>query len=89
MKYNKCGKEASGSDKIFAEVIDGKLKKIYYVLTYNNLVYDPLGSDSNRENTIQTQLKPTSKKTFDSYIKYLQSNNRLHMTITQRNYIDG
>lgn len=89
MKYNKAGQEASDGDKIFAEVVDGSIKKIYYVLTYNNLVYDPLGSDSNRENTIKTKLKQTSKKTFDNYLKYLQSNNRLHITMAQRSYIDG
>jgi len=89
MKYNRKGIVAEDGDKIFAQTVDGSVKTIYYVLTYNNLVYDPLGSDSNRENKLITQLKPTSKKTFDSYIKYLQSHNRIHITMAQRSFING
>jgi hypothetical protein len=89
MKYNRKGIVAEDGDKIFAQTVDGSVKTIYYVLTYNNLVYDPLGSDSNRESKLTTQLKPTSKKTFDSYIKYLQSRNRIHITMAQRSFING
>lgn len=89
MNYNKFGQESNEKDKVFAKTIDGKIKKIYYVLTYNNLVYDPLGPDSNREANLNTVLKPTSKQTFDYYMKYLQSNNRLYITKAQRSYING
>lgn len=89
MKYNKKGNLAEDGDKIFAEVVEGSIKTLYYVLTYNNLVYDPLGSDSNRESRLSTQLKQASKKTFDSYLKYLQSHNRLHITMAQRSFING
>jgi hypothetical protein len=89
MKYNKLGQTAESNDLIFAELIDGPVQKVYYVLTYNNLLYDPLGPDSNREQNLSTKLKKTSKNTFDSYVKYLQSKNRLHLTQAQRSYING
>ena len=89
MKYNKLGQTAESNDLIFAELIDGPVQKVYYVLTYNNLLYDPLGPDSNREHNLSTKLKKTSKNTFDSYVKYLQSKNRLHLTQAQRSYING
>lgn len=89
MKYNKLGKPAGENEPVFAEVLDGPIQKVYYVLTYNNLVYDPLGPDSNRESKLDTKLKKTSNKTFESYLRYLESKNRLYLTQAQRSYING
>lgn len=89
MKYNKVGKEATGKEKVFAEELNGSVKTLYYVITHNNMIYDPLGPDSNRESNLSTRLTKTSKKTFDSYVKYLQTKNRIHITQAQRSFING
>lgn len=88
-KYNKIGLVAENQDKVFAEIIDGAKQKVYYVLTYNNLLYDPLGPDSNRESTIDTVLKKTNKQTFDYYMHYLKDRNRVYITRAQRSFING
>tara|TARA_B100000497_G_C7374882_1_gene241013 strand:- start:61 stop:336 length:276 start_codon:yes stop_codon:yes gene_type:complete len=91
MKYNRSGEEyKQGKDKIvFAEVLEGSRQTVYTVITYNNTLYDPLGADSNRESKLTLALKRTSKKTFDAYIKYLKTNNRIFITKAQRSFIDG
>tara|TARA_A100001201_G_scaffold128629_1_gene113727 strand:+ start:3282 stop:3551 length:270 start_codon:yes stop_codon:yes gene_type:complete len=89
MKYNKNGNEASENDTVFAECVDGSVQKVYYVLTHNNALYDPLGTDAHRENSINKKLKTTSKQTFDYYLHYLKDKNRIYITRAQRSFIDG
>jgi hypothetical protein len=89
MKYNKVGQETQGDEKVFAEVVEGSVQKLYRVLTFNNVLYDPLGTDSHREKTINTVLKKTDKATFDYYMHYLKDRNRIYITRAQRSYIDG
>lgn len=88
-RYNKLGQETENNDKVFAEIIDGDKQKVYYVLTYNNLLYDPLGADSNRESRLDTVLKKTNKQTFDYYMHYLKDKNRVYITRAQRSFING
>ena len=88
MKYNKKGQEADDKDKVFAELIEGSARKVYKVLTFNNLIYDPLGTDSHREKTLNTRLKSTDKRTFDYYMHYLQDGNRIYITRAQRSFIN-
>lgn len=89
MKYNKQGQEANSTDPVFAETLDGSVQKIYRVLTYNNMLYDPLGTDSHREKVLNMVLKKTTKQTFDYYINYLKDKNRIYITRAQRSFIDG
>ena len=89
MKYNKYGQEAQEGEKIFAEYVDGSRQKVYSVLTYNNALYDPLGTDSHRESKLNTTLKKTTKQTFDHYINYLQDRNKIYITRAQRSFING
>jgi len=89
MKYNKYGQEAQEGEKIFAEYVDGSRQKVYSVLTYNNSLYDPLGTDSHRESKLNTVLKKTTKQTFDYYIHYLQDRNKIYITRAQRSFING
>ena len=88
-RYNKLGQEIENNDKVFAEIVDGGKQKVYYVLTYNNLLYDPLGPDSNRESRLDTVLKKTNKQTFDYYMHYLKDKNRMYITRAQRSFING
>ena len=88
MKYNKAGSEAEEKDIVFAEYIDGSVQKKYYVLTYNNSVYDPTGPDSHREKTLDHKLKKTSKATFEYYINYLESRNPIFFRRAERSFIN-
>lgn len=88
MKYNKIGIEASEQDRVFAEELNGSVQNIYYVLTYNNCMYDPRGSDSHRENNLNLKLKKTSKKTFTYYIEYLQTKNPIFLRRAERSFIN-
>jgi hypothetical protein len=92
-KYGRSGSFlVEDKDKIFAKCVyineDG-IKYKYYVLTYHNTIYDPFGPDSHRERTLDTILKNTSKETFESYISYLKTRNRLYLTRANRSYIDA
>ena len=89
MKYNKHGQEASDQEKVFAEIINGSSQRVYNVLTYNNSLYDPLGTDSHREATLNTVLKKTDKATFDYYMHYLKERNKIYITRAQRSFING
>lgn len=89
MKYNKFGKEAQEGEAVFAEKIEGSKQYVHRVLTHNNALYDPLGTDSHREKTLNTVLKQTDKATFDYYMHYLQDRNRIYITRAQRSFIDG
>lgn len=81
-------------DKIFAKMLiinlgNNDTQKQFFVRTYNNIPLDPLGPESRRDIWIRTELKKVSQATFDSYLSYLQTRNRLYMTKAQRNYING
>jgi hypothetical protein len=81
-------------EKIFARALSidigkNKTQKQFFIRTYNNTPLDPLGPEARREIWIRTELKSVSQKTFDYYIKYLQTKNSLYMTRTQRSYING
>jgi hypothetical protein len=91
-KFNRQGETIKNdSEKVFAKYVNntthnGENIQKYYVLVHNNIPYDPYGTDSHRERTLQTTLRSTSKQAFDDYITYLKTKNRLYMTRTQRNF---
>lgn len=87
--FNKTGKEVSLSEeKVFAKIIDSNSGVSYYVNTYNNQIYDPLGINANRERYLDTKLKKVSKDTFDFYLIYLQTNNSIYLTRANRRFIN-
>tara|TARA_B100001564_G_scaffold264623_1_gene226191 strand:- start:2725 stop:3081 length:357 start_codon:yes stop_codon:yes gene_type:complete len=94
-QYNKKGLVTlSEDDKAFAEntVINlghGNKQYKYKILTYNNIIYDQKGADSHRENRIDLRLSNASKKTFENYIKYLETGNKIYYTQAQRNHLNG
>jgi len=90
--FNKLGEPISNKEKIFAKTLSSTTENgeniiKYYVITHNNVPYDPYGIDSHREKNLRTTLRSTSKQVFDDYITYLKTKNRLYMTRTQRNFI--
>ena len=68
---------------------DGRESRTYYLNTINGLIYDPLGTDSNKKKNMNCLLKAVSQQTFDYYMMYLKSNNSLYLTRSQRSMING
>jgi hypothetical protein len=93
--YNKSGiLTTEGADKIFAKALEidlgnDKSQKKFFIRTFNNTPFDPLGPDGKRDVWSRTEMKPVSQNTFDYYIMYLRSKNSLYMTRTQRSFING
>lgn len=93
--YNKIGLPVVNTkEKCFArfttkDVGKGAKQSKYYIMTHNNIPYDPNGPDGHRELYLKLELKSVSKQTFDYYIMYLKTKNSLYMTRTQRSYING
>lgn len=91
--FNKHGNNCSGKDKIFAKFIDttlndGTKQQKYLIATFNNAPYDPKGTDSHRESSLDIKLKSVNKAAFDYYMLYLKTKNSLYMTRAQRSYIN-
>lgn len=93
--YDERGNLLGASEsKIFAKMLiidlgDNETQKQFFVRTYNNIPLDPIGPDSRRDIWRRTELKKVNQSTFDAYLSYLQTRNRLHMTKAQRSYING
>jgi hypothetical protein len=92
--YNRSGQLSENKEKVFARYTEislpkGDKQKRYFIMTHNNVPYDPHGIDSHRERNLRTNLKTVSKQTFDYYILYLKTRNLLYMTRTQRSFING
>lgn len=64
--------------------------KVYYFVAYHRgNVYDPHGMYANKVKSREIGSKKTTKKTFDLYIKYLNTRNRSFLTLADRNYVNG
>lgn len=92
--YDKNGKPTDVEPLAVAHILnqsftDGRKSKTYYVNTINGLIYDPLGTDSNKKKNMNCLLKAVSQRTFDYYMMYLESNNSLYLTRSQRSMING
>jgi len=92
--FNKKGEEIQNikKNKAFAKIsVDSTeaISKItHYVSVYLNVLYDPTGCYSNREQYLQTKLKKVSKETFDFYYLYLMTNNSIYFTRAQRKFLN-
>lgn len=87
--FNRKGAHtSSSSEKVFAKIINSEKALQYYINTYNNEIYDPMGINSNRERYLDTKLKRVSKDTFDFYMIYLQTNNSIYLTRANRRFIN-
>lgn len=87
--FDKVGEITSNlKEKNFAKVVVDKGRESYYIRTYQNMPYDPLGAYSRREIFEDTKMHRVSKNTFDFYIMYLKSNNSMYMTRAQRGFIN-
>ena len=92
--YNAYGETVSADDeKVYAQykaiTLSDRVQKKFFALTSNGNLFDPRGTDSNRTNTIRTELKSVSKQTFDYYLQYLKTKNTLYMRRAERSFING
>ena len=87
---NSSGKEIDNDvDKVYAKVLVEKNKETYFIVTYQNLPLDPLGTYQKRQTYLETKMKKVSKATFDYYLTYLQTKNSIYLTRTNRSYNNG
>lgn len=87
--FSKNGKPSQNpKDKIFAKLVEGQSGKTYYIATLKKEIYNPLGSQSNREQYLNLELSKVSKDTFDFYLIYLQTNNSIYLTRANRRFIN-
>tara|TARA_Y100000361_G_C11147284_1_gene338821 strand:- start:544 stop:891 length:348 start_codon:yes stop_codon:yes gene_type:complete len=82
------GKHTS-DDKAIAKRVDSSSGSCTYYIKYGrNELLDPHQADSSyaatRRQSHMYKFKKVSKATFDSYIKYLESKNRLYFTKARR-----
>jgi hypothetical protein len=82
--FNKHGFQAQDNERVFASRMFGKEQQLTKVLVYNNAIYDPLGSDSNRENTLDLKLKKVKIPIFGLYLQYLRTKNKTYFLQAQR-----
>lgn len=93
--YNRLGELVENSkEKVFArftqiETNNEPEQKRYYVASFNNIPYDPYGTDSHRESHLRIKLSNVSKQTFEYYTLYLKTRNMVYMTRAQRSFING
>ena len=87
---NKSGKVIENDrDKVYAQVlIDGE-RETHYIVTYQNSPLDPMGRYQKRQAYLETKMAKVTKKTFDFYITYLQTNNSIYLTRTNRSFQNG
>lgn len=76
-------------DKVYAQVLIENEKETCYIVTYQNSPLDPMGRYQKRQTYLETKMKKVTKKTFDFYITYLQTNNSIYLTRANRSYQNG
>lgn len=87
---NKSGKVIQNDrDKVYAQVLVEGERETHYIVTYQNSPLDPMGRYQKRQAYLETKMTKVAKKTFDYYITYLQTNNSIYLTRTNRSYQNG
>jgi hypothetical protein len=87
---NKSGKVIENDrDKVYAQVLIEGEREIHYIVTYQNSPLDPMGRYQKRQAYLETKMAKVTKKTFDFYITYLQTNNSIYLTRTNRSFQNG
>lgn len=84
--FGRTGDEISLKDKTkaYAKEVVSHGKPTYYLKSYNNAPFDPLGSYANRETLLETTLKKVNREVFDNYLIYLKTHRSIYLTKAQR-----
>jgi len=92
-KYNKSGTICNEDELVYAQTTETvyhnrRKEKTYAVLTLNGVLFDPIGIDSHRRvGRMGVKLRNTTQEVLDSYLKYLVTKNKIHMTKANRSFI--
>lgn len=87
---NKDGKIIQNDrDKVYAQVLIERNNETHYIVFYQGTPLDPMGRYQKRQAYLETKMQKVTKKTFDYYITYLQTNNSIYLTRTNRSYQNG
>jgi hypothetical protein len=83
--YGRTGQENTGkNEKVYAKVVSNRGIPAYYIKTFNNELFDPLGIYAKRENMLETKFLRVEKNIFDFYMVYLATNKSIYFTKAQR-----
>lgn len=83
--FDKNAKEITNEDMAFAKKTTSDDKESYYIKYMRGDIIDPHHIDSGLRNTTYPKtFKKVNKQAFDSYIKFLQTKNRLYFTMARR-----
>lgn len=83
--YGRTGQINTGkNEKVYAKVVSNHGVPAYYIKTYNNELFDPLGTYAKREYVLETKFRRVDKNTFDFYMVYLATNKSIYFTKAQR-----
>ena len=74
VKFDKHGKETTDS-KYYAEEIINKEGVNYFIKSYGGALYDPYGTYSNRENSLEFITKKVNYSVFKNFLMYLKTRN--------------
>ena len=61
----------------------------YHVKHFRSRLFDPMGADANKINSIQTEYRKVSKGSFDLYKEYLSTNKQELFLRAERKCLDG
>lgn len=87
--FNRYGQKIDNEkEKNYSKILVNGNSESYYIRTYQNMPYDPLGAYSRREIFRDTKMHKVSKNTFDFYMMYLGTNNSIYLTKAQRGLIN-
>lgn len=87
-KNGNMSTEKTGVVKLSSITQDGKESKKYYIKFFRGDFIDPHSVDYNVKTGIFV-FKKVNKKTYDEYMRYLKTKNRLYFTRSRRLYMEN
>ena len=88
--FGRTGQINTGkNEKVYAKVVSNGSNSAYYIKTYNNELFDPLGIYAKREHMLDTKFSRVEKPTFDFYMVYLKTNKSIYFTKAQRGFTNS
>jgi len=90
LSFNRSGEQAQKKEKVLAKIVANDSRDLYYIRSYRNDVFDPLGAHGDRlQYDDQITFLKVKKDIFDLYVSYLKTKNNLYFTKAQRGLLNG
>ncbi len=88
--YNERGSEADGSEKILSKKVEHSSGKIaYFISHYRGTLFDPWGASGNKNSRSGVELKKTSLRAFELYLRYLKTRDKSSLILAERKHTHG